>query len=176
MRFSPFVLLILTACASGSSQEESHLRARRAPQQVGTVRLNQTQQLPRYALGAIYRYRDEDFRPDVYIYPRDQWPDLRMQAFNFVDAIGEMRLRGRYESYDMLLDVPIKLNIGTEALAGHEIIFRIAQAGRKRDSYFAVIGLPEQYVKFRITQPTEPNAPVRAREFVSAWLTAYLAN
>ncbi len=133
-----------------------------------------TQVYPRSQLGTLYRYREDSFRPDVYIYPSDDWPNLREQAYLFVDVIGEMRMRRRYDDYEILLDVPITLEIPGDTLAGHEIVFRVKRGNDRRDSYFAVIAMPGEYVKFRITQALSDSSVIRSREFVNAWVSAYL--
>jgi hypothetical protein len=143
------------------------------PNAVGEVVLADSVKYPNARLGVLYRYRHGDFRPDVYLYAKEGWPDPQGQAQEFVPTLDYYQHKGEYESYRIQLTQPIVLNAGDRALPGHEIVVRYDQKDHTRDSYFAVVSLPNEYVKFRITQRSHPNAVVSARDFVNAWLAGY---
>lgn len=170
------LLASLYACASanGEANNEATPSALPLPQLVGNARHFKTEYFTRGSLGRLYRYRDGRFRPDVYVYPASEWPDVATQAFDFVQTLNAERNRRWFDAYEIMLDEPIRLPVAEDTLTGHEIVFRIRRGSQNRDSYFAVLAVRDQYVKFRITQAPDDNAPVKSRAFVHAWLSAYL--
>ena len=59
---------------------------------------------------------------------------------------------------------------------GHEIIVRLTPNHDNQVSYFAVVALDDQYVKFRISQPLVPGAGEKAREFAKQWVALYVGD
>jgi hypothetical protein len=169
--------MVIAACASSPDVGDgvpAGLPVRPIPAKVGIVELDKSETLPRGA-GIVHRYRDGRFRPDVFLYGKEGSEDIRMQAYEFIESLKFRRVFGRFDSFRVLLDEPITVTIGNQTFPAHEIVAQIRSRAQWYDTYFSVIALPDQFVKFRITQPRSDQTPVRSREFVNGWLTAYLA-
>ena len=170
--------LLLASCASNSQPVNTTPQPAavpRIPDSVGAVVRIQTHTYPDTRLGALHRYRDGDFRPDVYVYSKTGWGDPQSQARSFMPTLDVYQQRGEYDSYQVVLTRSINLDIGGRVLTGHETVLKLNKGNTVRDSYFAVVSLPtDEYVKFRITRPADDNSVVKARDFVNAWIGRYV--
>ena len=169
--------LVIAACASSPDDGgvvPPAASGRAIPSKVGIVERNKSETLPRGG-GVVHRYRDGRFRPDVFLYEKDGAGSTRTQAYEFIESLKFQRVFGRSDAFRVVLDEPIRATIHEQTYEGHEIVAQIRGRGQWYDTYFSVIALPDEFVKFRITQPRGDQTPVRSREFVQGWLTAYLA-
>lgn len=168
-------LMISAGCASSGADAEGGSVTPEAsvPQKVATAHLTRTRMFPRGVQGQIYGYVDGSFRPDVYVYPKDGWPDARTQGEDFHKTLKMMRFDREIGEYHILLDEQTTVTANGREYYGHEIVFTTVRRGLRRDSYFLVLALPEQYIKFRITQNPSAESMTRSRAFVREWLTAY---
>jgi hypothetical protein len=167
---------LLVACASTpkpASVEAPPAAARAVPDSVGGVGLSRTEKYPDRRLGTLYRYAQGDFRPDVYVYDKADWSDPQGQARSFIEALEINKRRGEFDSFDVLLTRSINLDANGRILPGHEIVLKMHRRNEPRDSYFAVVSLPNEYVKFRITQVPSETSIVKARDFVNGWISKY---
>jgi hypothetical protein len=174
MRRLLLAALVLGGCASARTDDAEVLASSPVPKQIGNARLTEADIFPRYRPGTGYRYRDGDLRADVYLFMKGDMADTRTQTDDFLKELRIMRLRGEYDSYQILVEDAVEVTNGTQIIAGHEVVFRSQRRARQNDEYFAVLALPEQYARFRITQPVDPASADEARAFVRAWLTAHL--
>ena len=178
-RFREYALtmLLLAACSSGSRTADvtpGPARSPTVPTAVDDVTAAGTQRFPSAQLGTLYRYARGDFKPDVFLYAKSGWRDSQSQAQTFIETLDISRRRGEFESYQILLNQAITVTAGARSLPGHEVIFRMTRRNEVRESYFAVVALDDEYVKFRITQAVDATATARAREFARRWVALYV--
>jgi hypothetical protein len=168
------MLAAVTACASNSQVAGTSTAAGAAvPKAIGTAQYARTDRLPRNA-GLVHRYRDGQFRPDVFIYSKVDGSTTRLEAYEFIESMKFQRVWGRVDKFKIQLDQPVSLTVDSQTLQGHEIVLEVIGRAQRRDSYFAVYELPDHFVKFRITQAPSDQSVLRARDFACAWMEAYL--
>ena len=178
-RFPEYALsmLLLAACSSGSSTADTTpgpARTPSVPKAVDDVVAAGTQRFPSAELGTLYRYARGEFKPDVYLYAKSGWRDAQSQAQTFIETLDVNRRQGAFDSYQILLKQAITVTAGTRSFPGHEVVFRMTRRNEVRESYFAVVALDNQYVKFRITQTLDATATAKAREFARRWVALYV--
>jgi len=137
---------------------------------VGGIQQTAMQKFPTAELGTSYRYSSPDFRGDVFVYPHKGWPDITRQANDFPQTLEVYRSRGEFDSYQILLTQPITV----AGFSGQEVVHKYTRRGQVSDSYFSVVELPNEYVKFRISQPPDAKSVGKARDFMNSWVAAYL--
>ena len=81
-----------------------------------------------------------------------------------IETLDIIRRRGEFDSYQILLNQPITVTAGTRSLPGHEVVFGMTRRNEVRESYFAVVALDDQYVKFTITQTLDPTGTAHELE------------
>jgi hypothetical protein len=174
MRITVLVVVVAAAACSGraATPNPADTPVRSVPRLVLDVVVTDSQVYPRADLGTTYRYGSGEVRRDVYIYSKRSWPDPQSQANEFIETMPLFKRQGRYESYAVLANVPFNLTAANSVLPGHEVIVKLIGNNNDRDSYFAVVTLPDKYVKFRITHRPDP-ARID-RNFVAAWVEAYM--
>jgi len=172
-RTIPLLALVLAACASRPATPANPAApeptAREIPATVDGIPKTKTERLPTGELGTIHRYGSADFRPDVYVYPTTGWSDVAGQTDEFLQTLAIYRSRGEFDSYQVLLKQPITV----AGFPGHEVVLKFTRRGQPSDSYFSLVRLPNEYVKFRISQPPEAKSVEKARSFMNSWIAAY---
>lgn len=179
MRITLFLLITFCGCASttriptpgvGAPEDSGSFVV---PRLVADVAVRDSQIFRPRGAGISYRYGSGEVERDVYVYPKESWPDPASQARTFVDALAIERRRGRFDSYEVLTNVPFNLQVDNKVFAAQEVTFRIVRKGEPRNSYFAVVSLPDRYFKLRVTRrPAADDG--RHREFVRLWVEAYV--
>jgi hypothetical protein len=121
-------------------------------------------------------YRDGDLRAQVSRYSIESKPSPVGQAEDFKRELKVRQLQlHEIDWYDVQTEEPLAIPIAADTLRGYEVVALTTTRGRRRESYFAVIALADEYVTFRVTHPPEQTSATRLREFVKSWLTTYLA-
>lgn len=148
--------------------------AHRIPQLVLTTALRDSQVFPADSFGAVYRYDSEAAHVDVYVYPAETWAGTSWQAGDFEQWLATEEAQRRITSYEIVSKEALALQVANHRVEGHEVVATTSRGSESRHTYFAVIALPGEYVKFRSTRA--PGAPAFSqRAFVQEWLDAYLA-
>jgi hypothetical protein len=172
-RAIPLIALALAACASRSATPAAPAppepTTREIPATVAGIKQTSAQRFPRADMGTMYRYGNADFRGDVYVYPKTGWPDVTQQASGFSQVLEIYRSRGEFDSYQILLTQPVTV----AGFPGHEVVHKYTRQGKDSDSYFSVVQLPNEYVKFRISQPPDAKSVEKARSFMNSWVAGY---
>ena len=175
------LLVTFAAVACSSSQRtpaspadaEANSNSSVVPRAVLDVAVRDSEVFRPRHMGVLYRYGSGDRQRDVYVYPKASWPDPTRQARIFVDALEIERRRGRFDRYEVLTNVPFNIEILGRVFAAHEVTFRVTRRGEDRNSYFAVVSLPDRYLKVRISRKPDSDDG-RPRDFVRAWVLQYL--
>ena len=176
VKWSVILVVALAACSSAGSRKDGdswNRPVRSVPRIVLNTAVRDSQVFRPTRLGRMYRYGSGELQRDVFIYPRT-WPDLPSQAKYFLDATEIERNRGKFTAYKVESDSAVVVNVTEREIVAHEVILSITgdRSGAER-SYFAVADLPGEFVKVRITRPGVTGEI--GREFMRAWLEAYLA-
>jgi hypothetical protein len=169
-----FVLIVSGACASSPAAGPVASRTRHpVPRLVQNVIITDSVIHRSRQLGVMYRYGSGHMRRDVFIYPDDAPPDVARQAALFIDVLEIERKRKQMLRYEVLSTFSFTIPLGADTLAAQEVVVKMERKEGVLQSYFAVVSLPAEYVKFRMSPPVSAG-DIPHRDFVIAWLQAYL--
>lgn len=150
------------------------------PVSAGVAVFADSEILARPELGTLYRYQSMDGLPiDVFIYPQGEWPSPVEQVRDFLTALGVMRDRGDFSSYQVQKqgELEIKVRGGRPrrdiAVNGGAARVEITAPNRERHTtYYAVFAQREKYIKFRATYQSDRRAQGTVDEFIRQVLAA----
>lgn len=169
-------IVLFAACTSASTAQSGtayKIPTRQVPRLVMNTVVTDSQMYRPARLGTMYRYGSGDSQRDVFIYPKS-WPSPQEQAKYFIDATEVAKKRNDIASYSIESNNSFSIHVRGDEILGHEVVLRMNSKAGPLNSYFAVLSLPDEYVKVRITREAALNEP-NTRGFAEAWVAAYLA-
>ena len=175
-----FVLPITTEAAPTPCSDMA------VPISAGWATFADSEHLERPELGTLYRYRGfnrvEGLTLEVFIYPQAGWPPLEEQVQAFPTTLEVMQQRGEMSSYEVLGRDDMKVKVRSARLGReitiHGVVVRMKlqeRSGRDFNSYFAVFPEEQQYIKFRVTYPSDRHVQGTIDDFVKQVLEARAA-
>jgi hypothetical protein len=172
-----FVLPITTEAAPTPCSDMA------VPISAGWATFADSQHLERPELGTLYHYRGfegaEGLALDVLVYPQAGWPPLEEQVQAFPKTLDLMQQRGEMSSYEVLGRDEIKVKVRSARLGReitiHGLVVRVKlqeRSGRDLNSYFAFFPQDQQYIRFRVTYPSDRRVQGTIDDFVKQVLEA----